>query len=89
MKTNFHNKNFALSLAFIVRFKVTRKWSIHPMVKTSPKESRERNGEKAVWNPAVYSSAPPPNFFIRAYSDSMFRVFFKEKLRKEVNCNFL
>ena len=28
MKTNFHNKNFPLSLAFIMRFKVTRKWSI-------------------------------------------------------------
>ena len=28
MKTNFHNKNFALSLAFIMRFKATRKWSI-------------------------------------------------------------
>ena len=28
MKTNFHNKNFALSLAFIMRFKATRKWRI-------------------------------------------------------------
>ena len=28
MKTNFHNKNFALSLAFIMRFQATRKWSI-------------------------------------------------------------
>ena len=28
MKTNFHNKNFALSLAFIMRFKTTQKWSI-------------------------------------------------------------
>ena len=28
MKTNFHNKNFALSLAFIMRFKVTRKLSV-------------------------------------------------------------
>ena len=28
MKTNFHNKSFALSLAFIMRFKATRKWSI-------------------------------------------------------------
>ena len=28
MKTNFHNKNFALSLAFIMRFKATRKWTI-------------------------------------------------------------
>ena len=27
MKTNFHNKNFALNLAFM-RFKATRKWSI-------------------------------------------------------------
>ena len=26
MKTNFHNKNFALSLAFIMRFKATPKW---------------------------------------------------------------
>ena len=58
------------------------------MVKTSPKESRERNGEKPVWNPAVFSSAPPPKIFIRAYSEAMFRVFFKEKLRIEVNCNF-
>ena len=29
MKTNFHNKNFALSLAFIIRFKATRKWSVN------------------------------------------------------------
>ena len=28
MKINFHNKNFALSLAFIMRFKATRKWPI-------------------------------------------------------------
>ena len=28
MKTSFHDKNFALSLAFIMRFKATRKWSI-------------------------------------------------------------
>ena len=28
MKTNFHNKNFALILAFIIRLKATRKWSI-------------------------------------------------------------
>ena len=28
MVTNFHNKNFALSLAFIMRFKATRKWPI-------------------------------------------------------------
>ena len=30
MKTNFHDKNFALSLTFIMRFKATRKWSIDP-----------------------------------------------------------
>ena len=31
MKTNFHNinKDFALSLAFIMRFKATRKWPIY------------------------------------------------------------
>ena len=28
MKTNFHNKNFGLSLAIKTRFKVTRKWPI-------------------------------------------------------------
>ena len=28
MKTNVHNKNVALSLAFIMRFKATRKWPI-------------------------------------------------------------
>ena len=28
MKTNFHNKNFALSFAFIMRFTATRKWPI-------------------------------------------------------------
>ena len=28
--TNFHNKNFALSLAFMMRLKATRKWSIDP-----------------------------------------------------------
>ena len=28
MKTNFHNKIFALSLAFIIRFKGTQKWPI-------------------------------------------------------------
>ena len=28
MKTNFHNTNFALSLAFIMRFTATRKWLI-------------------------------------------------------------
>ena len=27
-KTNFHDKNFALSLAFITRFTATRKWPI-------------------------------------------------------------
>ena len=27
-KANFHNKNFALSLAFIMRFTATRKWLI-------------------------------------------------------------
>ena len=26
MKTNFRNNNFALSLAFIMNFKATRKW---------------------------------------------------------------
>ena len=30
MKTNFHNKNFALSLAFILRLKATRKWPFEP-----------------------------------------------------------
>ena len=29
MKTNFHNKNFAFSLTFIMRFKATRKWPIY------------------------------------------------------------
>ena len=29
MKTNFCNKNFALSLAFIMRFTATRKWPIN------------------------------------------------------------
>ena len=28
MKTNFRNKRFALNLAFITRFKATRKWAI-------------------------------------------------------------
>ena len=28
MKTNFHKENFALRLAFIMRLKATRKWSI-------------------------------------------------------------
>ena len=28
MKTNFHNKNFRLNLAFKTKFKVTRKWLI-------------------------------------------------------------
>ena len=28
MKTHFHTKNFAHSLAFIMRFRATRKWSI-------------------------------------------------------------
>ena len=28
MKTNFHNKNFVLSLALTMRFKATRKWPI-------------------------------------------------------------
>ena len=28
MKTNFHNKNFALSLAFILRFRASWKWPI-------------------------------------------------------------
>ena len=32
MKTNFRNNNFALSLAFIIRFKVARKWSIFALV---------------------------------------------------------
>ena len=27
-KTNFHMKSFALSLAFVMRFKVTQKWPI-------------------------------------------------------------
>ena len=29
-KTNFHMKNFALGLAFTMRFTVTRKWPIEP-----------------------------------------------------------
>ena len=28
MKTNFHNKNYARSLAFVMRFKASRKWPI-------------------------------------------------------------
>ena len=32
MKINFHNKNFALSLAFIMRLKATRKCSIAPTI---------------------------------------------------------
>ena len=32
MKTNFHNKSFALSLAFIMRFTATRKWPIRQPV---------------------------------------------------------
>ena len=34
LKTHFHNKSFALSLAFIMRFKVTQKWPIGEMVLT-------------------------------------------------------
>ena len=29
IETNFFNKNFALNVAFIMRFKTTRKWHIH------------------------------------------------------------
>ena len=36
MKTNYHNKNFALSLAFITRFNATRKWPIHWVVPRLP-----------------------------------------------------
>ena len=32
MKANFHNKNFALCLAFILRFKAIRKWPITSLV---------------------------------------------------------
>ena len=28
MKTNFHNKKFALGIAFMLKFKATRKWPI-------------------------------------------------------------
>ena len=31
-ETDFHNKNLALSLAFIMRFKATRKWSVINLV---------------------------------------------------------
>ena len=35
MKTNFHNKNFALSLPFKMRFEANRKWPIQaPSSKT-------------------------------------------------------
>ena len=40
MKTNIHNKNFALNLAFIMRFKAARKWPIsityHPTSSPGP-----------------------------------------------------
>ena len=47
MKTYFHNKKFALSLAFMVRLKATRKWPIEhfhscdyrPYLFTETKES--------------------------------------------------
>ena len=32
MRTNFHNKNFALSLAFIMRLKAIRKLSIYTLI---------------------------------------------------------
>ena len=32
-KTNFHMKSFVLSLAFVMRFKATRKWTRLRMVK--------------------------------------------------------
>ena len=38
MKTNFQNKNFALSLAFIVRLKGTRSWPVEVLVTYSPPE---------------------------------------------------
>ena len=37
MKTNFHNKNFALSLALIMRFTATWNWPIVVSVFTTKK----------------------------------------------------
>ena len=34
MKTNFHNKNLALSLAVIISYKETRKWTIWWMLES-------------------------------------------------------
>ena len=46
MKTNFHNKNFALSLAFIMSFTATRKWPIEkPCVLAATKK-----GTSLIWD---------------------------------------
>ena len=39
MKTNFHNKNFALSHAFIMRFKATRRWPIVSLPPVAPSKA--------------------------------------------------
>ena len=42
MKTNFHNKNFALSLGFIIRFASTRKWLWGPYGTEKPDTNRSQ-----------------------------------------------
>ena len=51
MKTNFRDKNFALSLAFIVRVKATRKWPIPgKMDKVVVLEGRGGEGMMGFWH---------------------------------------
>ena len=40
MRTHFHNKNCALSLTVIMRFKATRKWPIYVKEKQNDRQTR-------------------------------------------------
>ena len=60
MKTNFHNKNFAFSLAFIMRFKATRKWSIAKRTHYKSEETGERRRVLSPSVPSLFSFYPAP-----------------------------
>ena len=69
MKTYSHIKNFALSLAFIMRFKATRKWSIILIAcvagvtgegRVEQEKGREKEGLGRARNPWAHGRAQSP-----------------------------
>ena len=49
MKSNFHNKNFVLGFAFIMRLKATRKWPVKVSFPGPLSSSLEEGGERISW----------------------------------------